>query len=218
MALSRHGELAMELAWCSEQNHSVEVVPALRRLMDQANVETNQLDAVLVARGPGGFSALRVGISVAKALAMAQAIPLVAIGTLDIEAQPYLGLGMPVCALITAGRTMVYTATYSTLEESSGTSVAEYGVETLESLFSSARAKTLFCGEAVWSIADELREYLGSKALVMDTPPPTRRPAVLAQLGYKRLRASDTDDPDSLKPLYIRGSQFEAAQARSGGA
>ena len=214
-AISREGEVVMQTAWRSEQNHSVEFAPALQRLMAQAHVKMDDVGAVFVARGPGGFSALRVGISVAKALALARAIPLVAVGTLDVEAWPYLGLGMPVQALVPAGRTKVYAGAYGPEAAPEGSADPRISVETLESVASTVREKTLFCGEAVGAISGALRETLGSTALVSDAPPPTRSPAVLARLAYRRLQASDTDDPDSLQPLYMGGAQIGAAQRKS---
>lgn len=209
VALSRDGEMSFDLCWRADRSHSTQLVPAMRQLMRQADVNIKQLEAVFVARGPGGFSALRIGMSVAKAVAMAQDVPLVGVGTLDIEAQPYLGLNVPVCALIEAGRGLVYTATYR--DRTARLLDTEYGVETYEDLASSADAKTLYCGEGVASVAGLLREKVGSDALLAETPPPSRRPAVLAQLGQRRFQANDTDVPDALKPIYIRGSQFEVA-------
>ena len=75
VALSKNSQVTHALSWRSEQNHSVECVPAIRRLMEQAGVSPEDVEAVFVARGPGGFSALRVGVSVAKAMSMAQGIP-----------------------------------------------------------------------------------------------------------------------------------------------
>ena len=126
VALSIDGRVEIELVWRSQRNHSVELVPALRRIMDQAGVDVDGLSAIYVAKGPGGFSALRGGISFAKSLAAAQSIPLVAVGTLDVEAHPFLGFGYPVCAIIDAGRDMAYTATYDAAEKYEG--VIEYMV------------------------------------------------------------------------------------------
>ena len=104
IALSRRGEAIAELTWRSERNHSVELVPSIQLLLKRESVNVSDLTAICVASGPGGFSALRVGMSAAKAMAMSLDIPLIAVNTLDIEAQPYLELGVPVCALIGAGR------------------------------------------------------------------------------------------------------------------
>jgi len=216
VALSTRGEVTIELAWRSEQNHSVEFVSALRQVMGRANVQMQHIEAIFIANGPGGFSALRVGMSVAKALAMAQSIPLVAIGTLDVEAQPYLGLGFPVCAVIEAGRTKLYAAIYELKERGGGNTGANYRVESHQGLLSVVPKDTLFCGEAAHTITDAVREHLGNRSPVIDAPLPSRRPGVLARLGYQRLQASGTDDLERLQPLYMRGSQFEVAQRSAG--
>ena len=212
VAISSQGGVTMELTWRSEQNHSAELVPTMRHLIKQADVEMRQIEAIFVAKGPGGFSALRVGISVAKALAMAQSIPLVAIGTLDIEAQPYLGLGIPLCAVIGAGRRLVYSAFYDAQPQATGNRQAEYRVETPEDLASLVDKGMMLCGEGTQAVFNVLQQISGTSPLVVDAHPPTRRPGALALLGYRRLQASDTDDPETLRPLYIHGSQFETAQ------
>ena len=213
VALSRQGDVATELTWRSEQNHSAEYVPAFRMLMERAKVDIEGIEAVFVARGPGGFSALRVGVSLAKALVVARALPLVAVGTLEIEAHPYLGLSLPVCAVIEAGRSMVYTATFGPGQQ---TSDGEYRVKSHTDLVSGLDQKTLFCGEAVRALGPFLRENLGEEAVLAECQPPTRQPGALARLGYRRLLASDTDDPGTLEPRYMRGSQFDRAQRRAG--
>ena len=206
--------MVMELAWRSAQNHSVELAPAIRRLMEQARVAMADVDAVFVSRGPGGFSALRVGISLAKSLAMALEVPLVAVGTLDIEARPYLGLGLPVCAIIEAGRATLYAGTFDAHQSLGRSREADYRVESHEGLVSSTRRRTLFCGEGIRAVAATLRESLADMALVVDVPPPTRRPAVLAELGHSRLAASETDDPEALTPLYMRAAQVQMARRK----
>ena len=112
VGLSLGGETLAERTWRSERNHSVELVPTIRELMARVGVEMADLNAVFSAKGPGGFSALRVGMSTAKALATALSIPLFAVNSLDIEAHQYLGLNAPVCAIITAGRNRLYVGTY----------------------------------------------------------------------------------------------------------
>ena len=57
-----------------------------------------------MAIGPGGFSALRVGLSTAKGLCTGLNIPLVALNTLDVEAEPHRDQDLPVCALLDVGR------------------------------------------------------------------------------------------------------------------
>ena len=206
-AVSRRGECVAELTWRSERNHSVELVPAIRELMSRGGIDVTQIDALFVAGGPGGFSALRVGVSTAKALAMGLKAPLVSVGTLEIEAHPYLGLGVPVCAVIEAGRDRLYVASYGAL----GSSAPEYGVSTYEELASSMRDGVVLCGEGASAAADALRQHAGRAAAIAMTPP-TRRASTLARLGFERWRSGADDDPASFEPMYLRSSQVDTAQ------
>ena len=207
VALSADGEVVAELNWRSDRNHSVELAPAMRRLMGHAGVDVQGLRAVFVAGGPGAFSALRVGMSTAKTLADSLEIPLVSIGTLDVEASPYLGLGAPVRALIEAGRSRLYVGRFETGQTETGYEVVEY-----EELGPPANGETLFCGEAVATRAGDLRERLGESARLVKVPPPTRRPAVLAALAQRRLESGETDDPATLQPIYLRSAQVDTAR------
>ncbi len=212
VALSQESQILQETTWCSKQNHSVEVLPALITLMSRSNITVDQITSVFVAKGPGGFSALRVGVSIAKTFADAREIPLVAIGTLEIEAQPYLRLGLPVCVLMKAGSEKLYVGRY----DGTGSLIDQpYSVETHEELIASISEVTVFCGEGVSHVEDLLREKLNELAFVVSLPLPTRRPSILTKLGYARLLAFDTDDVAELQPDYMRGSQFNVAQKQS---
>ena len=207
VGVSKEGRIVAELAWRSERNHSVELVPALRRVMEHAVVSVEDLTAVFAALGPGGFSALRVGLSVAKSLAMARAIPLVGVNTLDIEAAPFLGLAGPLSAVIGAGRSKVYLGRYV----SPSSQEPDYRVVERERLEETLDDGTILCGEEVGAV----RDLISARVSVIETPPPTRTASALAKLAYDRLRVGSTDDPDMLQPIYMHSAQFEKAkQAR----
>ncbi len=204
VGISEEGRIVAELAWRSERNHSVELAPALRRVMEHAGVRMEDLTAVFAALGPGGFSALRVGLSVAKSLAMARDLPLVGINTLDIEAAPFHGLAGPLSAVIGAGRSKVYLATY----DSQTSPEADYRVVERELLADALEDGTILCGEE----AGAVRDLVGSRVIVIGSPPPTRSASALAKLAYERLRVGSTDDPDMLQPIYMHSAQFEKAK------
>ena len=168
-----------------------------------------------MARGPGAFSALRVGVSTAKALADGRGIPLVSIGTLDVEAAPYLSLGSPVMTLIGAGRDRVYSGRHGVGAE---LAEAQIGVLTYDELAEAIGTDGwLLCGEAAETAVEKLGERLSRRARVVAAPPPTRRPAVLARLAYRRLAEGDTDDPAGLEPIYLRSSQVDTSWQRRRG-
>ena len=208
MGLSREGRAVVELTWRSTQNHSVELVPAIQEVIARAGAELKQLTAIIVAAGPGGFSALRVGMSTAKGLCVALNLPLVSVPTLDVEAEPFQGLGRPVCALIEAGRDRLYVGRYG---ETADGPASVYEVISWDRLVSDLDAGTLFCGEGLVAVADLLRERLGAEARLADLPPPTRRASVLGAIGFRRWKGGASDDLATLQPLYLRSSQVDMA-------
>ena len=91
VGLSVEGESRVEIAWRSERNHSVELAPAINRALDHAKSRITDLDAIVVTSGPGAFSALRVGMSTAKAIASTRGMPLVTVGTLEVRGRAVQG-------------------------------------------------------------------------------------------------------------------------------
>ena len=70
------------------------------QILGRTEASPADLEAIAVALGPGGFSALRVGLSCAKGLAMPTDTPLIGVGTLEMEAYPYASTGLPICAVL----------------------------------------------------------------------------------------------------------------------
>ena len=104
VVISHHGEPQWETCWVSRRNHTVELAPTIQMLLGKTGASPGDLDAVFLAVGPGGFSALRVGMSAAKGMAEGLDIPLVGVGTLELEAFPYAGTGRSLYPLLDVGR------------------------------------------------------------------------------------------------------------------
>ena len=114
------GRPVYSLTWRSAYNHTSLLMPAVRQSLQQLGISARELEAVAVALGPGGFSALRVGISAAKGLALPWGTPLVGVGTLEAEAYPYAETGSPVCPLLNIGRRDMAWACYQKVKPEAG--------------------------------------------------------------------------------------------------
>ena len=204
IAVSSSGEAVAHRTWRADRNHSVELAPAIRAVMSEAALSASGLEAVFVARGPGGFSSLRVGIAMAKALAMGLGVPLTGVGTLEIELAPYLPSDGPVCALVEAGGGRLYAAR-------SNAEVESLTVVTVDELAALTTGPTLFLGEAASSAAPRLTELLGDLATFSDAQPPTRNATTLARLGWERSQAGESTGPDTVEPIYMKSAQYAVA-------
>jgi len=195
------GEAPAELTWHCGQNHTVELLPRLARLLSEAKVGLQAISCVIVARGPGSFNGLRVGISTAKGLAFSLGIPIIGISSLEVIAYQHAETGLPICPIFNAGRGEIATAMYQKKDNKWCQLVAEH-IATVDALCSEITTKTIFCGEIVPLIANQLRKQLKQKAIIATTEP--RRASLLAELGRQWLEAGDYDNPTTLQPLYLR--------------
>jgi len=201
LALVQDGRTLAEATWRCGQNHSVELLPRLTRLLQEARAELQSVSCILVAKGPGSFNGLRVGLSTAKGLAFSLDIPIIGVSSLELEARQHAENDLPICPIFNARRGDIATALYQKRGNKWQQLVPEH-ITTVEALDSEITEKTLFCGEYVPIIADELKKKLKDKAVIAPDKP--RRASLMAELAKERLEAEDYDNPATLQPLYLR--------------
>lgn len=192
-----------EVVWYAGRNHTAELMPALDALLRRRGLAPGDLAGLVVAKGPGSFNGIRVGMSAAKGLALTLQIPLVGVSTLEVHAYPFLWAGLPVWALLEMGRGQVAAALFQS-REGSPLRLVEERLATPDEVCQRTDRPTLFCGNPAPGTEEILRATLGDKALFPPHPLPPRRPGDLAFLGFQRLQAGLADDPASLAPLYLR--------------
>jgi tRNA threonylcarbamoyl adenosine modification protein YeaZ len=200
LALVQDNKVLAEAIWRCGQNHSVELLPHLTQLLEETKTELKSLSCILVARGPGSFNGLRVGLSTAKGLAFSLGIPLIGISSLALEACQHAETELPICPVFNAGRGDIATALYR--NRAGWRQLAPEHITTVDALASEITEKTRFCGEYVALIADELKEKLKDKAAIAPEKP--RSSSRLAEMAKGRLEAADYDSPATLQPLYLR--------------
>jgi tRNA threonylcarbamoyladenosine biosynthesis protein TsaB len=86
VALAESGVVVAETSWHSRNNHTAELAPAVVQLFRDANTDARQLTGIVTVIGPGGFSALRVGLGFAKGLAESLNIRIAPVSALEVEA------------------------------------------------------------------------------------------------------------------------------------
>ena len=190
-----------EATWRCGQNHSVELLPRLSRLLNEAKVELQSISCVIVAKGPGSFNGLRVGISTAKGLALSLKVPIIGISSLELEAYQHAETGLPICPIFNAGRGEIATALYQKKDNQWCQLTAEH-ITTVDALSSEITSKTIFCGEYLPLIASRLKKRLKGRAVIAADQ--LRPASLLAELAKQRLEAGDYDHPATLQPLYLR--------------
>lgn len=210
VALAESETILGEIVWTGRASHSSVLMPSIERLLAAAGLDAGSIHSIAVAMGPGSFSGLRVGISVAKGLAMALDVPLAGIGTLDVIAWQVSPLAGSVMVVQPAGRGQVYAARYIG-RQSEWTRVAGPEIQSIETA-ATATGDAMLAGEAAALVA-AAREP-GANPLRLDPPGwNLRRPGFLAELGRLYFRSGGPDQRDRLEPLYLRRSAAEEKRA-----
>lgn len=97
--------------------HAELLLPAVQKLLDEAGISLDQLDAIAFGRGPGSFTSLRIGIGVVQGLAWGVDIPVVPVSSLAAAAQDAAessnGSVPSICIALDARMGEVYTAQFS---------------------------------------------------------------------------------------------------------
>ncbi|MDU2145181.1 MAG: tRNA (adenosine(37)-N6)-threonylcarbamoyltransferase complex dimerization subunit type 1 TsaB, partial [Staphylococcus sp.] len=55
----------------SKKDHSSQLMPGIQSLFNESNLKKQELDGIVVAKGPGSYTGVRIGVTVAKTLAYA---------------------------------------------------------------------------------------------------------------------------------------------------
>lgn len=226
VALCSEARLYGEHSWLAGNNHSVEMLEHIQRLLAEGEVAMSALDGLAVAIGPGSFNGVRVAVATAKALAFALGKPLVGVPTLEIAAAEQRHWPGLVCSLLEAGRAELYAGCFLSerLEHgedatSSPRLLADYKVlpaqdlanylqaeiaPLLEGVGTAATLPYLFCGEIGESSRQILASCLPGQALFAPALSSLRHATTLASLARQRLEEQRLDDPLALEPLYLR--------------
>lgn len=200
VALSREGKVIAESAWQCQRNHTVELLPAIERLLAEASVPKGELTAVFVSVGPGMYTGLRVGVATAQGLARASGLPLVGVGRLELDAYPHAAFAGNIIAVHTAGRGDLAWAAYrgGPWREITPPRLTKPG-----GLADDVRERTLFVGE----VDEELAALLGERGgdlTEIARPATAGRALALAELGHLRLDAGAPHEPALVSPVYLR--------------
>jgi tRNA threonylcarbamoyladenosine biosynthesis protein TsaB len=202
LALHDGFQVRVEHTWESPRRHTVELLPRLAAALEQLGLSPEHLNGVAVTRGPGSFTGLRVGLAVAKGLALARGLPLVGVPTPDVVAAAQGRSRQPLCVVLQAGRGHICVATYR-WRGGEWHAREEPRLTTWSVLAEETTSPTLFCGEVDPAGAEALAT-LGELAVLLPAATRLRRAGFLAEIAWRRLNRGETDDPTTLIPIYLQ--------------
>jgi len=201
IALFNGTNLLAEQIWRSKNYHTVELVPAIKEMLTKTQTKPGSLTGIGVALGPGSFTGLRIGLSVAKGIALGQKLAIAGIPSLEVLAAAQPGLRRPMLAFLEVGRGRYAYARYQ-YKHGSWQAISDIAVDEIRAMAATIKSPTYVVGD----MDAEERQILGRKWKTAKLAAPSlclRRPAVLAELAWAKIQAGQADDAASLAPVYV---------------
>lgn len=191
-----------------KKNHSIRVMPAIEMLLKDCDLTPNDLTKIVVAEGPGSYTGVRIGVTIAKTLAWTLKIPLVGVSSLEILAAA-VGRYFPgsVSPLFDARRGQIYTGLYQ--YENGKIKMVEKD-QILQSKdwakqLTNLSQPVLFVGNDLPLHREIIIAEMGEQAKFAELTELNPRPSELAFLGMNR----DGEEVHTFVPNYIRLAEAE---------
>ncbi|MCS7303779.1 MAG: tRNA (adenosine(37)-N6)-threonylcarbamoyltransferase complex dimerization subunit type 1 TsaB [Thermoguttaceae bacterium] len=205
VAAWQDNHLVLEVQLPEGQRSAASLVPSIGRLLAQVGWQPQQVDVVGVSIGPGSFTGLRVGLTVAKTFAYCVQAAIIAVNTLEAIAAGVPAQMQPVAIAIDAQRGDAAVAVFGHDADGWPVPLADWQVvpfsEWLETL-----------DPGTWLAGPMLRKYkdpIPKKLQVVPAQYWAPRAAQVARLAARRFQQGHQDDLWRILPLYSRKSHAE---------
>jgi tRNA threonylcarbamoyladenosine biosynthesis protein TsaB len=208
VAIVEEDKVIGELVTNLNKNHSVRAMPAVDQLMKDCVIKPDTLDRIVVGRGPGSFTGVRIGVTLAKTLAWSLNVPLVGVSSLELLAANGRYFKGMISPIMDARRGQVYTGLYTWDKTGVQTEVEDVNIALTDwlSMLKEKNEDVLFIGNDVHLHKETIIEYLGEMAHFAQTSENNPRPSELALIGLRNV----AEDVHTFVPNYTRLAEAEA--------
>jgi tRNA threonylcarbamoyladenosine biosynthesis protein TsaB len=194
------------------RKHTERLLPGMDWMFQELSIEPREIEAIAVDIGPGSFTGLRVGLATAKGLAISLSAPIVGVSSLETLAWPLRFYPGKILALIDARKGQVFAGFFQGGDEFKPAS--EPAALDPGALLERINERTLVVGDGLAAYR-EVFAKVKDKILVAGFEFDQPRASVVGRLGLIRLARGESDDPDTLAPVYLRGSDAETPKNKT---
>ena len=207
VAVAVDGEAVAAEHFSHGLRHAAGLVPIIDRLCAAQGWRPGDVEEVYVSAGPGSFTGLRVGVTVAKSLAFATGARVVAVPSVEVLARNAPAGWANLVIVLDAKRGQIFTASF---ENRDGRPVTREPAQlsTLADMLARTPRPVHLLGEGLPFHEGAIP---AGDARVIRCPPDTwqGRASVVATRGAELARAGRFTDPARLTPIYIRKPEAE---------
>ncbi len=186
----------------AQQRHAIALMPAVDAMVARHGFQPRDCEAVFVSVGPGSFTGLRIGVTIAKTLARVSGAAIAAVPTLDVIAENVTADHERVAVCLNAKRGQCFTGVYQRTEDG-WQRITDPALLTPPQVAEHEPAAVV--GDA--HVVERLDWPGAIERLGVELAVP--RSEVVWRLGRAMLERGETTDPYALSPLYVRLPEAE---------
>ena len=188
--------------------HAAEIVPVIDRLCRAQGWGPRDLEHVYVSAGPGSFTGLRIGITLAKTLALATGVKLVAVPSVRVLAENAPAEAQHVIVVLDAKREQIFTARFERGADGNWIEREPARLASLTQALLHAPRPVCLLGEGI-PFHQKFIPPGDAGVVVGDAGTWRARAGVVARLGRAMAARGEFADPMRLTPIYIRPPEAE---------
>lgn len=212
VALAIGDETPAQSDFSQDMRHSSELLPAIKGLLEQFGKKPAQIQHVYLSIGPGSFTGLRIAVTFAKTLAMANSVKIVAVNTSDvifanIQERPAELQCDRFVTIIDAKRGQFFVAAYCKTDSGYKNILPDsmMSAEQIIEKFADSEHPTALLGEGLVYYADKFKTR---GIIVTDQKYWWPAAANVHRLGWEKAAKGEFTDALELQPMYLRQPQF----------
>jgi len=201
--VSEDGVVVSEYILPSMKSGSTLLVPSLELVMRHSGIDIRELTCIAVAIGPGSFTGLKVGLSVAKGMCFSLDIPVIGISSLEALAIQLPDIKVPITTIMDSRKREYFVAQFVW----DGDRLIRKGTDEylmLEEFPDRFKDKTIFIGNDYETQSCALKEVMGEEVLMASSHLWHIRASGIGILAVERLKRKELDDPLLIEPIYLR--------------
>jgi tRNA threonylcarbamoyladenosine biosynthesis protein TsaB len=205
VALAQGNKLLSETSFSGPMRHSAEIFPAITDLLSRFDKKPDQIEQVYISAGPGSFTGLRIAVTFAKTLALANGAKIVAVDTLDCIAANVNPQNNPqrLGVILDAKRGQFFIAVYEKTQDTTWKKVLPDSLMTAEAFLAQFSDKPIMLtGEGLVFYKDK---FTNPNIRFLDEKFWNPSAVNIHKLGWQKALNGEFTDPLTLTPNYIRG-------------
>lgn len=207
VSVTEQNNILGELITSSKQDHSTRLMPAIVDIFDKTSMSPNELDAIVVAHGPGTYTGTRIGITTAKSMAWGLGIPIYTVSSLALLAMNGKLSSYYICPFFNARRESVFTGLYKWENDQLAEVEIERNIMMKDWLthLLSYDEPILFLSPHLSVFESMIKDIKGEFAIIPEGSVHTSRPSNMYELSL----SLKEDNVHHVTPNYLRRTEAE---------